>query len=178
MLSQTRDTMTFKFALWILNQSYKFSSLIILNPFIPRNVKRLLQTWKNRRNADPTPFFLTCHYKFNQSINQIFPSKREEAIVFFLNCLRTPLFKKSFKSAQMWSHHNVYWLANTVQFPAPLHMLLAIDETLFCTSKDGERKSTHNLDLRQMTYTYSFLNKNNSLCKREWIQHTLIQHTY
>jgi len=95
------------------------------------------------------PFsFLTCHYKFNQSINQSNISLKKRRGYSFLNCLRTPLFQEELESAQMWSHHNVYWLAKTIQFPAPLHMLLAAAETQFALPR-MERKSTHNLDLRQ-----------------------------
>lgn len=94
MLSQRHETNDFKFALWFLNQIYKFSSLNILNPFIPRNVKRLLQTWKNRRNADPTPFLFNLSLQI-QSINQSNISLKKRRGYSFLNCLRTPLFKKS-----------------------------------------------------------------------------------
>jgi hypothetical protein len=91
------------------------------------------------------PLFLTCHYKFNQSNISL---KKRRGYSFFLNCLRTLPFKESLKSAQMWLHHNVHRLANTIQFPAPLHMLLVVVETQFALPR-MERKSTHNLDLRQ-----------------------------
>lgn len=136
MLSQRHETMTFKFALRFLNQIYKFSSLIILNPFIPRNVKRLLQTWKTGEMQTPPLFFKLVT---TNSINQIFPSKREEAIVFFKTVLellysRRALICTSVVTPQCLLAGEHYSVPSTTA-----HVAGCWWDTV-CTSKDGEKK--------------------------------------
>lgn len=136
MLSQKTWDNDFKFALWFLNQIYKFSSLIILTPFHSKECWKVITDMKNRRNADPTPF-LTCHYKFNQSNISL---KKRRGYSFF------------FKTVLELLHSRRAWICTNVVTPQCLlagehysvpsttaHVAGCCWDTVY-TSKDGEKK--------------------------------------
>lgn len=129
---------------------------------------------EKQEKCRPHPFVFNLSLQI-QSIKHFLKKRRGYS---FLNCLRTPLFKKSLNLHKCG--HTTMFIGWRTPFSSQHHCtccwLLLLRHSLHF--QGWREKVPIILTWGNDLYIFIFLNKNNPLCKREWIQHTSIQHTY